>query len=297
MSDGEAADDGLPEAAFKALGNEVRLSILRALADADGDGTVAFSTLFEAAPVAADAGLAYHLRQLTDRYVTGSEDGYELTYAGRKVARAVAAGTYTESVDAGPIDLAGACPLCEAEAVTAAGSDNVLTVACEDCEAPVLSLPFPPSGYVDRDDEAVAAAFDRRHRHRLAMLRGDVCPECAGVVDREFGDVAAATEGDGDEPPEPLQVRQTCRRCGYALASPVTLTLLEHPAVVAFYRDHDAAIRERPLWNVGDEWREAVVSTDPFCVRVAATLDDETLSLFLDRDLRVLETRRESGTE
>jgi hypothetical protein len=29
---------------------------------------------------------------------------------------------------------------------------------------------------------------------------------------------------------------------------------------------------------------------------VATTLDDETLSLFLDRDLRVLQTRRDTGT-
>jgi DNA-binding transcriptional ArsR family regulator len=296
MSDGDA-DTGVPEAAFKALGSEVRLAILRSLADAEDDEPVAFSTLFEAAPVDADAGLAYHLRQLTDRYVTGSDDGYELTYAGRKVARAVAAGTYTESVDAGPIRLDGACPFCDAEAVTAEGSDNVLTVSCGECEAPVLSLPFPPSGYVDRDEDAVAAAFDRRHRHRLAMLRGDVCPECAGVVDREFGDVTAVAEGGGDDPPAPLQVRQTCRRCGYALASPVTLTLLEHPAVVSFYRDHGEAIRERPLWNVGEEWGEVVVSTDPFCVRVSASLADETLSLFLDRDLRVLETRRDAVEE
>lgn len=68
--------------------------------------------------------------------------------------------------------------------------------------------------------------------------------------------------------------------------------MLEHPAVVAFYHDHGENVRDRPIWNVGDEWRETVLSSDPWCVRVSAQLDDEELAVFVAEDLTVAETRR-----
>jgi hypothetical protein len=48
----------------------------------------------------------------------------------------------------------------------------------------------------------------------------------------------------------------------------VTAGVLDHPAVVSFYCDHGADVSDRPLWNVGPEWRERLVSTDPWCVLV-----------------------------
>lgn len=366
------SDDGTgsPEApdAFQALGDGTRLSILRALHDHEGPPP-AFSTLQAAVGVEVSSRFAYHLRQLTGRYVrkvsrgaeaddgtdpghpdagsgtpaaapgdagpgsggTGEggrpagEEGYALTYAGRKVARAVAAGTYTESVDLDPVELDDPCPHCGEEDLLARCADNVLGVACEACDRPVLSLPFPPPGYRDRDPETVPEAFDRHHRHRLALLREGVCPECSGVVEgrveplsgpgRSAGDGAGRADGntdhtrrdgehtagdadhtagreESDGPPGRVRAAFECAACGYAIRTPVALTLLTHPEVVSFYRDHGHDVSERPLWNVGDEWREAVISRDPLAVTVSTRLDDELLELFVDGRASVVDSRR-----
>ena len=68
--------------------------------------------------------------------------------------------------------------------------------------------------------------------------------------------------------------------------------MLDHPAVVAFYHDHDRDVDDRPLWNVGTEWRERVVSRDPWCVLVSARLGDEDLLLYVAGDGTVVDHRR-----
>lgn len=51
----------------------------------------------------------------------------------------------------------------------------------------------------------------------------------------------------------------------------MSLYVIDHPAVVAFFADHDAECG--PVWNLGPAWREAVLSTDPWAVRVSVRLD------------------------
>jgi DNA-binding transcriptional ArsR family regulator len=275
-----------PSDAFQVLGSETRLRVLRALVDDDGRPTRrSFSALHEATDEETSAGFAYHLRQLTDRYVRKVDDEYELTYAGTAIARAVAAGTYTESVDRDPVALTDACPHCGETELVASVHDNVTTVACEACDGPVLELPFPPSGHGSHDDEDLPEAFDAHHRHRIAGFSAGVCPECGGAVD-------ADAERAGD--PGPATITFACVACGARLRCPVTLATLDHPAVVSFYHEHGRDVRDRPLWNVGDEWRERVVSEDPWCVRVTTRLEGEELALFVARDGTVGEHRRRS---
>ena len=288
-ADTERADAAASDA-FQALGDEARLSTLVALLDRDDP--VSFSDLRAATGVEPSARFAYHLRQLTGRYVEGGDDGYRLTYAGRKVARAVAAGTYTDSV-AFETDLDADCPHCGATALAASAADNVVEVACGDCSRPVLSLPFPPRGYRDRAPEDVPAAFDRHHRSRLALMRDGVCPECGGRVETAVVAAEASSDSDGTAAEAGRAVAAfRCRTCGHGVRTPVTLSLLEHPAVVAFHHDHGTGVRDRPLWNVGDEWRETAVSLDPVAVVVSVRLDGELLELYVDDAARVVDHRR-----
>lgn len=321
--DGSAGDVSAGEApdAFQALGDEARLSTLTALL-AREDEPVPFSELQAATDVEPSARFAYHLRQLAGRYVekvggdgdgeSESDDleGYRLTYAGRKVARAVTAGTYTDSVDLEGVDLDADCPHCGDARLEARTEDNVVGVSCDACERPVLSLPFPPRGYRDRDPADVPAAFDSHHRHRLALLREGVCPECSGRVEgrvetppeagsERTGAADGARDGPTDEgtPAERVLATFECVTCGHGVRTPVTLTLLEHPAVVAFYHDHGEPVRDRPLWNVGGEWREAVLSRDPLAVVVSTRLEDELLELYVGGDASVVEYRRRPAAE
>jgi len=300
--------------AFEALGNEVRMAVFRALAggEAETDGanegasdssegrTMTFSELFAESPADTTAGFAYHLRQLTDLFLrqTGEEgDRYALTYAGREVARAIAAGTYTDRVSFGPVPTGDDCPLCASGDLAAVCEANSVTVACDDCGRGVLTLPFPPSARRDRDPEDLLAAFDRHHRHRLSVMSDGVCPECAATMDAALSSPPdAVSERLPDSDAERAQVLLDCAQCGCRLHAPVTLAVLEHPAVVAFFHDHGLNVRDRPIWNVGDEWSETVVSDDPWCVKVGVELDDELLEVFVAGDCSVAGTRRR-GTE
>ena len=286
--------DAEPGDAFQRLGNEVRMSILEALLEAgeEGRATLSFSELFERSAAENTAGFSYHLRQLTGHYLRKAGDGYAFTYAGRKIARAIVAGTYTESVDLEPVELDESCPFCGEAALAAAGADNYLSVECTACERPVLTLPFQPGGYRAHEED-LPEAFDRQHRYRLSLMADGHCPECGGVVSATMDEpserAAASLPGDGSNR---VQLALDCGDCGYRLRCPPTLAVLDHPAVVSFYHEHGVDLRDRPVWNVGAEWRETVVSEEPWCLCVSTRIDDDVLTLYLDRDATVVEARR-----
>ena len=319
------AEESAASDTFGALGSETRMGIVRTLFEAERDegapATRPFSALFEASDEETTAGFAYHVRQLPDTYLekvalddtgrdagsdAGTDDfeGYRLTAAGRRVARAVVSGALTESVDRDPVELDAPCPFCAESALQAAGDDTVLTVSCTGCEREVLALPFPPAGYRTHDDGALPGAVDRYYRGRITTMAGGTCPECGGsaetvaeLPDRPAeadGNAAAKDEDEDDVAAPAARARMTCEACGYRLRCPVTLTVLDEPAVVSTFHAAGIDLSERPLWNVGPEWRERVVSTDPLAVRVSAAVGGEAVACFVAGDLSVRHTDRTS---
>ncbi|WP_312907816.1 ArsR/SmtB family transcription factor [Natronosalvus caseinilyticus] len=294
MDTGSVEDGPAPSDAFQALGNEIRMRTVRTLL---ADGPCTFSELFEASGTDTSAGFAYHLRQLTGEFVRQREDDrYELTYAGREVGRAVQAGTYTDSVDHESISLPEPCPFCEETELVATVTDNVSRVACRSCDAPILELSFPPSGYATRGSDSIPTALDAYHRHRIRTFADGVCPDCGGATTVDVEPVVGTTDEEADGP-DRVQLAFDCEACGASLRCPVTLAVLEHPAVVSFYHEHDSDVRERSLWNVGREWRERVVSSDPWCLLVRTRLEDETLLLYVSGDGTVVDSRRRPITD
>ncbi|WP_135362645.1 ArsR/SmtB family transcription factor [Halosimplex halophilum] len=299
-------DGPAPSDAFGALGGETRLAVVEALDEASPR---TFSDLVDATGADTSAGFAYHLRQLTGRFVRQrADERYELTDAGRSVARALAAGTYTASIDREPVELDEPCPLCGDDGLVAAVADNVTEVGCERCDGTVLRLSLPPGGYATRDADGFADALDAHHRRRIESFDDGVCPECTGTVSTRVEPVVDSVDGDSgadidrdqldrehdDGEHVPVQAVYECDTCGADLRCPVALTLLDHPAVVSFYHDHDRDVRDRPIWNVGSEWRERVVSRDPWCIVVSARLDGEDLVCYVAGDGRVVDHRRDS---
>ena len=233
-------------------------------------------------------------------YLTKDEgddpDTYSLTYAGLQVARGVAAGTYIESVDWDPVSLPEPCPFCAQSALELRGRDSLTTVACDGCDRDVHSLPFQPGGFRSHDEASLPRASDIHHRYRISLMADGNCPECGGAVGARGDVVGDDSETDSSAQPPLARVSLDCGTCGYALRCPVTVAVLDPPAVVAFAHDHGASLDDRPICNVGPEWAERVVSTDPLAVRVTLELDDELLSLFVGRDLTVAhESRRPLG--
>ena len=288
--DGGASADA--DDAFAALGSETRLRTIRTLAAAEEPPT--FTDLFEASDEETTAGFAYHLRQLTDRYVRKDDETerYHLTYAGRAVARALASGSYTERIDRDPDPIDGDCPVCGAAALAARVADNYVAVACTDCGTELLSLPFPPGGVRDRATDEVVDAFDAYHRTRFRLLADGVCPDCAGRARGRIEFVEAPDlPGDG---PRPALVG-TCADCDFRVRAPVSLALVDHPAVVAFFDAHGESVRDRPVWNLGPEWAETVLSEEPPAVRVSVRLGGERLNLLVGDGPTVVDTDREAA--
>jgi hypothetical protein len=205
------------------------------------------------------------------------------------VTRSVRAGTYTDSVAGERVALDDACPYCGVESLVAAVDDNVTEIRCTDCDRSVLGLSFPPSGYADREADAVPEAIDTYHRHRIRGFADGVCPDCGGGVRAA---VKTVDDAGVSETAERTQFAFDCGTCGAGVRCPVTLTVLDHPTVVAMFDDHGLDVADRPLWNVGPEWRERVVSRDPWCITVSVRLGDETLVLYVAGDGTVVDARR-----
>ncbi|WP_459194533.1 ArsR/SmtB family transcription factor [Halosimplex sp. J119] len=97
-----------PADAFAALGDETRLDILRALADADGP--LPFSRLRERAGVRDSGRFSYHLRRLCEYFVRETDEGYELGHAGSRIV-ATAAAADEPTPDQASVDTEE-CPVC-----------------------------------------------------------------------------------------------------------------------------------------------------------------------------------------
>jgi hypothetical protein len=283
-----------PSDAFQALAGEPRTAVLRALAD---DEPVRFADLHAATDVDTSAGFAYHLRQLDGQFVRQREDeAYELTTAGRAAVRAIESGAFTERVDRDRVELAENCPFCGVAALAAGVADSVTRIACEACDASILDLALPPSGYAARDAEDVPAAIDAYHRRRIETFAEGLCADCGAPVSAAIEPAATAPDAANGpaESDDGLRVQAAfdCSACGTDLRCPIALTVLDHPAVVAFFHDHGLDVRERPLWNVGPEWSERVLSRDPWCVVVRVALGGDLLEFYVAGDGRVVDHRR-----
>lgn len=270
-----------PARAFALLGHEHRVDILRALLDASRDGVetpIPFARLFERTEIDVSSQFSYHLDELTGQFVRDTDDGYELRYAGWKVATAILAGTYNERAEFGPTDIAGACPHCDVETLRAAYEQEWLTVSCRSCESRLVRYPIPPGVVQSRSVPEILQAFDRYVRSHMLRARSGVCPACLGVMEIETHAPNSDNLATG-----------ICRRCGNRLYPPVGLFLRDHETVPWFRREFDDQ-GEIPFWELG--WCVAdkaatVTETDPWRCRLEIPANGATLALSLGEGLTV----------
>lgn len=275
--------DSDPGAAFAALGNELRVAILRPLAAAaerEEDG-LSFTALYDELAIDSTSQLSYHLDQLEGRFVRKSGDTYALTRAGERVVRAIRSGTYDREPSFEPTTVDGRCPQCDSNTLSAAYRERLLTVACADCDTTVVTYDLPPPTAVGRTSGEVLTACDLRARKEYAVALEGTCPTCGGAMDR-------SVERTGG--PATYSCRADCSQCGLRLFAPVETTLLYHPGVIAFFWEHDLDVTSHPFWRLLpliSEWEVEPEGTGPLPLTVTLVHEGDELVARVDEDLAV----------
>jgi len=266
----EQSSTSEPATVFSLLGNETRLEIITALSEADAT-PVAFSTLFESLSLADSGQFNYHLDKLLGRFVSKDDAGYRLTSAGRRVARAVAAGFYTDSTTVEPFAIEGACLHCGEAGLEATYRDEQFHVDCGACGEQILAVAAPPSLVHGRSPEGALAAFERWAIRQVQLAdEDDLCPYCAGPVER-------TVRTHPERPNFGVLPSFECQVCGGSVVTSFGVLAADIPTVQAFRERHGLGAGDGHYWEddlyVTDE-HVAVVSEDPW--RVEVTIPAET---------------------
>lgn len=280
--------------AFAALGDDTRVAILEALADARREDPenpeLSFSALRERVGVADSGRFNYHLGKLRGQFVASEDGEYSLTEAGNEVVGGIFAGTYDDGLDLDldPTPLDADCPLCGSPVVAHFG-DGQLRVECDD-DHPLLVTALPPAAATDRSTGEIVRFAVRRTYAQLDLVTAGICSECYGHLESEVRPV------ESDDETLPAYAYHTeCTRCGHVTGSAAAVAVLRDPAFVAFCHDHGVSVGERLPWAlpgiVDDDTR--VVSEDPLRYETSFELDDERLVVTLDDTGEVLDSTRE----
>jgi DNA-binding transcriptional ArsR family regulator len=280
--------------ALSALGNEHRLAILLALGDREvatqtNGLELPFSELYDAVPVESTSQFSYHLSKLVGPFVAETDAGYRLTYAGDKIVRAVRSGLYETTPSFDPVAVAGACVVCGASDLQARLDDERFVVRCRACDRTLLSDSFPRSQASERSPADIVASFGSRIWSTYLLIRGDVCPECYGRVERRV-DAHDGHETPGDA--GQYTFAAICRTCDFTIHLPVEVPAVFHPRASAFLHEHGLAPLDTPLWElfelfVSEAWTTDVRSTDPLDARFELDLGGDTLALAMDDSFAV----------
>ncbi|MWV40807.1 helix-turn-helix domain-containing protein [Natrialba sp. INN-245] len=310
-----------PDDAFAVLANETRFEIVRALWELyepedpanvvkfsnlyDADIGITFSELYEQVGYEDSGNFNYHLEQLTDHFVRRTESGYELTEAGFEVARSVVAGTVRERPRFDTVEIDERCPQCGAPVVVDYENHHV-TASCSQCtgiwqdadgdDGVLFTFPFPPTGLSDRTPEEAFHAVLGYNLQRIRSFVDGVCPDCSGEVDESF-DVCATHEPDDGggcqhcHRQHRTEVAERCNRCKSVVRGPLTIAILTHPAVTAFYYDHgvDHRFASWETFRLAGAVEEAVLETDPVRIRVTVPCEGESLELAVDEERSVVD--------
>jgi hypothetical protein len=300
-----------PEDIFSVLQNEVRLAVLRVLWAAEDD-PVSYTELERRSTVDTN-NFNYHVDQLVGHFVRRTEDGYELRQAGTAVLRVVIAGSMTDHVTLGPIEIAARCPYC-GFAIEIQYADGLFTARCTDCagvtreknspRGTILRYAFPPAGVVDRTPAELLEAAHVLYDAKITPMLNGVCPECAATVDHSL-DVCdehrLADDGVCETCNGRFRVWTTheCCRCGYTRQFVPWFKLLSEPAVISFYYEQTDIVRPIPFnklsfRNAPDvrSINQSVVSTDPIRIQVEIPLESAVLRATIDENLELVDIER-----
>jgi hypothetical protein len=272
------AGESSPLETFDLASNPLRLAILRALARAFSESPIdpclRYSDLREEVGARDKGNFNYHLDRL-DGLVTKTSEGYAITDVGLTVVSTVASGSLDPGREWGPHEVPGECFFC-GDSLTLRHEDGHLLLTCGTGDHGLV-FSVPPSLVGDHPDDEVLERVALVLYQQVTAVKQGICPECRGPVTPE---IIPELRPGGD-----YFFRGDCHNCGFQHGFPVGAVVLSHPDVIAALAGDGVDVRTTPFWTL--PWchvgHEAVVSEDPFRVRVAVTREAETLAVTLDR--------------
>jgi hypothetical protein len=277
-----------PEAVFGLLGDESRLRILQALGETP-DEPVPFSELHRRSEVDDSGRFNYHLGKLRGTFVRRTDDGYELTYAGRQVIGAMHAGVYTANARVETIPVDGACPVCGGDLV-AAYAEETARVDCTECEDFRNDFAFPPGSLDQFDREELPLAFDRWMNHVIGGVIDGFCYTCAGRMEGRL----VVDDPDQRMSEVPAHAEYRCDRCGSIATTSGGTPLIHHPVVTGFLYDHGFEFGRTPTWRLGDIGLPTgdLLSESPPRMRVRLEHDGEAVVATVEADTSISSVER-----
>lgn len=231
-----------PVPAFDVLADETRWEILRELATHRRENWqlrgLGFAALRRAVGVDDAGRFNYHLDQLTGRFVTKHDDEYLLTNEGMALVGAALAGAYDTSDSTRREETSRSCPRCSAGLV-AVYEFGYLRLECPS-HGSVLGVVVPKRPALERPVEDVLRIAGRRVRSQIADARAEICPHCQGTARTSLLAEPPSYPGRSLDAVEREQafVGLDCVDCGFHLAWPSPVFVVEHPATVAFRHEH-----------------------------------------------------------
>jgi DNA-binding transcriptional ArsR family regulator/ribosomal protein L40E len=303
--------------AFKLLGNETRLAILLALWEAYDphatDNIVSFSEIFDRVNYDDPGSFSYHLQQLAGQFIRQYADGegYELRVPALRFIHAVIAGAGVQNETLEPTEIDQPCPFCDAPTAISYEEGLVIHV-CTECEGVTTeenvpgylsAVPFDPAGLSGRTPEEIRAASRVAAWGQTKFMFDGLCPACSGPVERWL---ECCTDHDQNGICErcgtkfSVLARFQCRTCkNHNVSSPKALVLF-HPAVTAFYEEHNISTRAhaediesvRRVFDLMDAHEVDVVTENPPRAEVTVTSSGEEIRLVFDDTASVAEVHR-----
>lgn len=283
MNDSQTESALSPEEAFSLLGDETRISIIRALGEMSGE-SLSFSTLRDRVAVADSGQFNYHLKKLVSNFVTQTdEDEYELTYAGARVVGAIHSGTYNRRGTPTSFELDSTCCVCGSSPVAEYENAHV-TITCPTCDDRMSSFGFPPGAFENHTQEELTRAFDSWVRAHFSLAAAGFCSNCAGRVHGSLTDDSERFEEDQE-----VGIEYVCERCVDTGMLSVGSYLVFHPTVIAFHHDHGIDINETPAWEL--PWlrgeQTEIIAREPWQVKSVVELDGYRLECIVKDDLSI----------
>lgn len=305
----EADGSIAPEDAFALLGNETRIRILQELGRASAPLT--FTEARNAVGVRQGGEFNYHLNKLIGHFVEKTDGGYSLRSPGRRVIEAVYSGAVTEAPVLGPAEISYPCRLCGGDILV--GFENGrLELYCLQCagqygDAETLAradldavgwlggYSLPPAGIERRDPLEILYTASLWSHVEVFMLANGVCPRCSAVVSREVYVCEEHHPGEDlcgtCENRLAVTVEQACRNCGFEKRGMAISVLIANLELRQFIADHGIdPLAEGVDW--GWDYAEEIHAVEPLSATFTFEQEHEAISLTVDDQLDVVETRR-----